>query len=70
VQTKMNQATQATGDAAKKLYKEIIDIVADEAPLYPIFHRKLPTAWDSKKLSGFAPLPTTGLSFIGVGRTA
>ncbi|MCY0905621.1 ABC transporter substrate-binding protein [Arthrobacter sp. H14-L1] len=70
VQTKMDQATQATGDAAKKLYKEIIDIIAEEAPLYPIFHRKLPTAWDAKKLSGFAPLPTTGLSFIGVGRTA
>ena len=70
IQTNLDKATQATGDDAKKIYKEIIDTIAEQAPLYPIFHRKLPTAWDSKKLSGFAPLPTTGLGFIGVGRTA
>ncbi len=70
VQTKMDQATQATGDAAKKIYKEVLDTIAEQVPLYPIFHRKLPTAWDNKKLSGFKPLPTTGLAFVGVGRTA
>ena len=70
IQTNLDKATQATGDDAKKIYKEIIDTIAEQVPLYPIFHRKLPTAWDSKKLSGFAPLPTTGLGFIGVGRTA
>ncbi|WP_427016338.1 ABC transporter substrate-binding protein [Pseudarthrobacter sp. P1] len=70
VQTKMDAAIAATGDAQKALYKEIVDIIAEQVPLYPIFHRKLPSAWDSKKLSGFAPLPTTGLSFVGVGRSA
>ena len=70
VQTDLDKATQTTGDASKKTYKEIIDTIADEVPLYPIFHRKLPTAWDAKKLSGFQPLPTTGLGFIGVGRTS
>lgn len=69
VQTKLDAALAAPEADAKKLYSEIINIVAEEAPLYPIFHRKLPTAWDSKKLSGFQPLPTTGISFIGVGRT-
>ncbi|SEE81550.1 peptide/nickel transport system substrate-binding protein [Arthrobacter alpinus] len=69
VQTKLNAALAASEADAKKLYSEIINIIAEEAPLYPIFHRKLPTAWDSKKLSGFAPLPTTGVSFVGVGRT-
>ncbi|ALE93814.1 peptide ABC transporter substrate-binding protein [Arthrobacter alpinus] len=70
VQTKLDSALAASPEDGKKLYKEVIDIIAEEAPLYPIFHRKLPTAWDSKKLVGFAPLPTTGVSFIGVGRTA
>lgn len=70
VQTKLNAAVAASEADAKKLYGEIINIVAEEAPLYPIFHRKLPTAWDSKKLKDFAPLPTTGISFVGVGRTA
>ncbi len=69
VQTKLDAALAAPEADAKKLYSEIINIVAEQAPLYPIFHRKLPTAWDSKKLDGFAPLPTTGISFIGVGRT-
>ena len=70
VQTKLDAALAATEADAKKLYKEIIDIVAEQAPLYPIFHRKLPTAWNPKELDGFQPLPTTGISFIGVGRTS
>lgn len=70
VQTKLNAAVNASEADAKKLYSEIVNIIAEEAPLYPIFHRKLPTAWDNKKLSGFAPLPTTGVAFIGVGRTS
>ena len=70
VQTKLNAALAASEADAKKLYGEIINIIAEEVPLYPIFHRKLPTAWDAKKLSGFKPLPTTGISFVGVGRTS
>ena len=70
VQTKLDAALAATDDDAKKLYSEIIDIIAEEAVLYPLFHRKLPSAWDAKVLSDFQPLPTTGISFIGVGRTA
>ena len=70
VQTKLDEAAAASAADAKPLYKEIVDIIAEEAPLYPIFHRKLPTAWDSKALNGFEPLPTTGISFIGVGRTS
>ncbi|RAN76040.1 peptide ABC transporter substrate-binding protein [Bacillus sp. SRB_336] len=70
VQTKLNQAVAASDADAKVLYKEIVDIIADAVPLYPIFHRKLPTAWDAKKLKGFQPLPTTGVAFIGVGRTS
>ncbi|WP_343319202.1 ABC transporter substrate-binding protein [Arthrobacter sp. TMP15] len=70
VQTKLASALAASEADAKALYAEIVDIIAEEAPLYPIFHRKLPTAWDAKKLSDFKPLPTTGISFVGVGRTS
>jgi peptide/nickel transport system substrate-binding protein len=66
----MAKAGQSAGDEAKKLTGEIVDLVSEEVPLYPIFHRQLPSAWDSTKLSGFKPLPTTGVSFVGVGRTA
>ncbi|MED7924574.1 ABC transporter substrate-binding protein [Nonomuraea sp. LP-02] len=63
-------AAVKTDDAAeqKKLWAEAVDLVAEEAPLYPILHRKLPTAWDDKVLSGFKPIPTTGLSFLDVAR--
>ncbi len=70
LQDLMDKGSQASGDAAKKIVGEIVDMVSDELPLYPVFHRQLPSAWDEKKLNGFQPLPTTGLSFIDVGRTA
>lgn len=55
-------------DKAKAAWKQAIDLIAEQVPLYPIIHRKLPTAWNDKSLDGFQPLPTTGLSFMGVGR--
>ncbi len=70
LQELMNKGSQASGDDAKKVVAEIVDMVSDEVPLYPVLHRQLPSAWDEKKLKGFQPLPTTGLSFIDVGRTA
>ncbi|MGO4237216.1 ABC transporter substrate-binding protein [Pseudarthrobacter sp. YAF2] len=66
----MAKAGQSSKDDAKKLTGQIVDLVSEEVPLYPLFHRQLPSAWDAKKLSGFKPLPTTGVSFVGVGRTA
>lgn len=67
LQELMDKGSQASGDAAKKTVGEIVDLVSEEVPLYPIFHRQLPSAWDENKLSGFRPLPTTGVSFIDVG---
>ncbi|WAP51509.1 ABC transporter substrate-binding protein [Arthrobacter sp. ATA002] len=68
VQAKLDQAVQLEPAEAKKVHAAVVDIVAEEVPLYPLFHRRLPTAWDSGTLDGFQPLPTTGLSFVGVGR--
>ncbi|GHD04433.1 ABC transporter substrate-binding protein [Zhihengliuella salsuginis] len=67
VQAKLDEAARA-GDAktAQDAWNEILDLIADEAALYPIFHRKLPTAWNDEALTGFKPLPTTGISFLGV----
>ncbi|WP_440205615.1 ABC transporter substrate-binding protein [Actinobacillus pleuropneumoniae] len=53
---------------AKEAWTKAINIIAEQVPLYPIVHRKLPTAWSDKSLTDFQPLPTTGLSFLGVGR--
>ncbi|MEG9488614.1 ABC transporter substrate-binding protein [Mannheimia bovis] len=55
-------------DEAKAEWAKVFNIVAEQVPLYPLIHRKLPTAWDDKALTDFQPLPTTGMSFLGVGR--
>ncbi len=69
VQKLLDEAVQAkTPVDAKAIWAKAINIIAEQVPLYPIVHRKLPTAWSENKLKGFQPLPTTGLSFIGVGR--
>ncbi|CAL9387901.1 Glutathione-binding protein GsiB [Streptomyces sp. enrichment culture] len=60
-------ASEADAERRKELWAEVTDLVADEAALYPILHRKLPTAWREGALKGFKPLPTTGLSFVDVG---
>ncbi|CAM5337593.1 ABC transporter substrate-binding protein [Streptomyces pilosus] len=61
-------AAEADGARRGELWGQVTDLVADEAALYPVLHRKLPTAWREGALTGFEPLPTTGLSFIDVGR--
>ncbi|MGV4888120.1 ABC transporter substrate-binding protein [Streptomyces viridosporus] len=61
-------ASEADAEKRRQLWAQVTDLVADEAALYPVLHRKLPTAWRDGTLPGFKPLPTTGLSFIDVGR--
>ncbi|MDO5604067.1 MAG: ABC transporter substrate-binding protein [Paracoccus sp. (in: a-proteobacteria)] len=63
----LNEALQLQGDAQQAKWNEAFDLLSHEVPLYPLFHRQLPTAWNAEELEGFAPVPTTGLSFLGVG---
>ncbi|MDO5644564.1 MAG: ABC transporter substrate-binding protein [Dermabacter sp.] len=42
------------------------DLISDEVPLYPLFHRKTPTAYNGQSLVDFQPISLTGLSFVGV----
>lgn len=57
-------------NVAMAAWGKAINLVAEQAPLYPVLHRQLPSAWDENSLDGFQPLPTTGVSFMGVGRKA
>ena len=69
VQTKLDEAVRASDPkVATAAWNQILDIVAEEAALYPIFHRQLPTAWNPDELNNFQPLPTTGISFLDAGR--
>jgi len=66
----LDAGVQEEGDAQQQIWNEAFDLIAEEAVLYPLFHRKLPTAWSGQELVGFAPVPTTGLSFLDVGVAA
>ena len=66
----LDTAVQETDDAQQETWNDAFDLLSEQVPLYPLLHRKLPTAWNSEALVGFAPVPTTGLSFLDVGVAA
>lgn len=65
----IDKAATQQGDAQKSTWKKIFDLVADEAPLYMLYHTKVPTGFDPTKLTNFHGASTTGVYFLGVGRT-
>ncbi|KGN38019.1 ABC transporter substrate-binding protein [Knoellia subterranea] len=65
----LDKAAQSTDEAERKtLWKQALDIVAEEAPLYPILHTKVVTAYDKTQLEGFTAAGTTGLYFLDTSR--
>ncbi len=66
VQGLLDKAGEASGDDQVKLWHQIFDVISENVPLYPIFHRKTPTAFDPESLENFQPLAVTGLSFVDV----
>ncbi|NLE98757.1 MAG: ABC transporter substrate-binding protein [Propionibacterium sp.] len=69
VQELLERGQTVTGDEQLAVWHEAIDIIADDMPLYPLLHRKTPTAYDSETLENFKPISLTGLSFQNVGST-
>ena len=69
VQGLLENASKQTGDEQLATWHQIFDVIAENVPLYPIFHRKTPTAFDATTLVDFKPLAVTGLSFVDVGST-
>lgn len=63
----LNQALQQTGAEQQATWNQAFDLISEQVPLYPLFHRQVSTAWDDMQLEGFAPVPTTGMSFLDVG---
>ena len=69
VQKLLEEAVKLEGDKQVAKWQEIFDKLSEDVPLYPIFHRKAPTAYDSTTLENFKPIALTGLSFVGTGST-
>ncbi|MFF7307399.1 ABC transporter substrate-binding protein [Streptomyces sp. NPDC008137] len=61
----MDRATREP-DAAKKtaMVQDYIDVVAEQAVLYPVVHNELMTAWNPERLSGIRPQPYPGINLL------
>ena len=70
LQDLMQQAREATGDAQQELWNQCFDIIAEEVPIYALFHRQTGTGWQESMITGFEPIGTTGLVFLGASATA
>lgn len=66
LQNAMLKAAQLTGDEQQETWNECYDLLSEQVPLYPLFHRMMPTGVFADKLDGYKPISTTGLNFIGV----
>jgi peptide/nickel transport system substrate-binding protein len=63
--TLMDQATQESSPARKlDLVHQYVDIIAEQAVLYPVVHTELMTAWDPKRLTGVRPQAYPGINLL------
>ncbi|WP_330291082.1 ABC transporter substrate-binding protein [Streptomyces sp. NBC_00576] len=61
----MDRATrEAVPEKKKEMIQDYIDVVAEEAVLYPVVHNELMTAWDPKKLAGIRAQPYPGINLL------
>ncbi len=66
LQDLMQEARESTDESEQReLWAECFDILADNVPLYPLFHRELATGYQPTMIEGFEPIATTGLIFLG-----
>ena len=69
LQTILDAAVQVEGEAQVAKWQEAFDLISQNVPLYPIFHRTTPTAYNSQTLVSFRSVNYPGLSFVDVGST-
>ena len=62
----MDKAVRATGDEQQDLWNQSYDVIAEEVPIYPLFHRSVTSAWNDDQVEGFQPIALTGISFLDV----
>ena len=65
LQTLMQQAREASGADQQAIWNQCFDLIAENVPLYALFHRELATGYQPSKITGFEPISTTGLVFLG-----
>ena len=54
----------ADPDRRLQLVHEYLDLVADQAVLYPVVHNELMSAWNARKLTGVQAQPYPGVNLL------
>lgn len=63
----LSQAAQAADSKEQQeLWNQCFDLLAEQVPLYPLFHRTVSTGYWSDQLDGFKAIGTTSVSMIDV----
>ncbi len=66
LQTLLQSARESSDeDEQQELWNQCFDLIAEQVPLYALFHRELATGWQADAITGFEPISTTGLVFLG-----
>ncbi len=65
VQDLLSDALKGDDATKKENYAKITDIIAENVPLYGLMHCQVATGYYADKVSGFKPIGTTGLNFLG-----
>lgn len=64
VQALLNEGLKAEGDAQKAAWGKAFNLISEQIPLYPLFHRKTTSGYDKSTLIDFKPISLTGLAFL------
>ncbi len=57
----INEGAAAEGAAQQEKWNEAFDLISEEVPLYPLFHRTMLTGYNPSTVADFKPIGTTGL---------
>ncbi|AKH81568.1 ABC transporter substrate-binding protein [Streptomyces sp. CNQ-509] len=61
----MDAATREPDQEKKKqMTQEYLDVIAENAVIYPVVHTELVTAWDDGKITGIQPQPYPGINLL------
>ena len=66
----MQEAREADSSKQQELWNQCFDLLSEQVPLYPLFHRELATGYQAGTIAGFEPIATTGLVFLGASAKA
>lgn len=63
----MQRARESSNiNTQQSLWNQCLDIISENCPIYPLFHREMGTGYLEDKLVNFKPIGVSGLSLLGV----